>query len=190
MEKTKHFDELDEKVKLIIDEYGKDETIKRDIYLKEFANRSSIYELGMGNVILKKLSIKGQKDNDISALKDLDGIDYFPKLYAYKNGSYLFMEKAKGIDLVEVIESGVDKATLKQIKELLVDAFSQMITRKRKDWDFKLEHIFWSEEDSKLTWVDLGICDVFNYPHKSIEDEIERFIDMVEDRISMYNPNL
>ncbi|AUD12386.1 hypothetical protein CW734_00470 (plasmid) [Planococcus sp. MB-3u-03] len=55
--------------------------------IKTENNRSVIYELAGHNVILKVMLDKGRNDYDIDALIDLEDIDYFPKLYAYKEKS-------------------------------------------------------------------------------------------------------
>jgi len=177
MKTTHHFEKLDDETKEIILKYGEREAIDPYVMqrLDTEMNRSIIYEITGKNIILKKILPKGVNDEDINALIDLDGIEYFPKLYAYKERQYLFMEKAQGISLPDIINSGVTKAELRKIKELLIDAFGKMLDRKRRDWDFKLEHIFWSEENNKLTWIDLGLCDKHPLPYPSKEDELQEF---------------
>ncbi|MGE7857892.1 hypothetical protein ACQKNI_17520 [Bacillus sp. NPDC094064] len=46
---------------------------------------------------------KAARDSDIQALLDLNGIDFFPALYAYEEGAFLIMEKVGGKDISQLI---------------------------------------------------------------------------------------
>lgn len=189
---TKYFDELTEEVKEIIFNYENQKEVKentiRKLYTEE--NRSLIYEVIDANIILKKFLPKGKGDQDINALIDLDGIEHFPKIYAYKECEYLFMERAQGVDLIKFIEEGATEEELSEIKELLMDAFSKMLDRKRKDWDFKLEHIFWCKENKKLTWIDFSICDKHPNPFPSKKRELEEFEEHFKEELLWYGKNV
>lgn len=187
MNTTNYFEELDTETKAIIqncvDGDNSSDKLKR-CFTEE--NRSVIYEIEGKNVILKMFLPKGARDQDIEALTDLAGIKYFPKLYAYSENKYLFMEKAKGVSIDELLESGqITREKLQIIKEQVLDAYHEMLDRKRDDHDFKLEHIFWDEESKLITWIDLGICDkLFDYPSK--EEMVENFREYFEEDLSYY----
>lgn len=181
METTKHFKNLDAHVQNII-KSSEGKQIK-GIHFVEFANRSDIYEITNENIILKVASERARRDSDAEALIDLEGIEYFPRLYAYEEKKYLFMEKAQGINLVDFIQSGCSEDELDEIKTLILDAFGKMLDRERMDNDFKLEHIFWSKENNKLTWIDLGICDKYPLELQNKTNELTEFEQHLDEQI-------
>ncbi|PKG46528.1 MULTISPECIES: hypothetical protein [unclassified Planococcus (in: firmicutes)] len=155
--------------------------------IKTENNRSVIYELAGHNVILKVMLDKGRNDYDIDALIDLEDIDYFPKLYAYKEREYLFMEKARGMSLPEFIESGATDQELKIVLTSLLKALDTMLDRNRIDWDLKLEHFYWDKENEHLTWIDLGLCEKSMPLYPSKEENIINFKNFFENELSYYN---
>ncbi|MGE7111221.1 hypothetical protein [Lysinibacillus sp. NPDC047702] len=181
MNKTVYFEELDSETKIAlstIEDKGLDFNKWKRCNTEE--NRFVIFELEKKDVIFKMIKDKGIRDSDINALIDLAGIKYFPKLYAFREQKYLIMEKAKGVSLHDLlILKQISKEELQIIKEQVLDAYTEMLTRKRDDPDFKLEHIFWDAENQKITWIDLGSCDelVIYFPSKEemIEEFEERF---------------
>ena len=188
MNTTDYFEELDTETKAIIQNCvdGDNSSDRWKRCLTE-GNRSEIFEIEGKDVILKIFLPKGARDQDIEALTDLAGIKYFPKLYAYSKKKYLFMEKAKGVSIHDLLMNGqITHEKLQIIKEQVLDAYQEMLTRKRDDHDFKFEHIFWDEESQLITWIDLGICDklVVYYPSK--EEMIENFCEYFEEKLSYY----
>lgn len=191
METTEHFNKINattkDNIRNIANNNGGGYKLE---FLNPFeCNRAQVFELVGENVIFKKFEPKGKEDSDIAALKDLDGIDYFPKLYAYEDREYLFMEKAEGVNLPTYLASKPPKKEVGLIKEKMVDAFTQMLSRNRRDWDFKLEHFFWSPKNQRLMWIDMSICDVFAQEEKVKQDEIECFANSLENefRFSGFN---
>ena len=188
MKTTQHFEKLSKETRDLIvmaseNRKAQDQAVVQKLNIEE--NRSRIYELIGKNIILKVLLPKGTRDEDINALIDLDGIEYFPKLYAYEEGKYLFMEKAQGVSLPDFIRLAEDNE-LDNIKRLLLDALGKMIDRKRYDWDFKLEHIFWSRENKKLTWIDFSICETYSTPYPSKKEVLEEFEQYFKKELRFY----
>ena len=174
LNKTVYFEELDSETKIAIsniEDKGLDFDKWKRCNTEE--NRSVIFELEEKDIIFKMFK---EKDSDINALIDLAGIKYFPKLYAYREHKYLIMEKAKGVSLHDLlILEKITNEELQLIKEQVLDAYTEMLTRKRDDHDFKLEHIFWDAENQKITWIDLGSCDELSIYFPSKEEMIEEF---------------
>lgn len=180
MKKTKHFNDLEvEFQKQLLNSTVNDHGFLFGSYLGftplSATNRSSVFTVYNDKYILKVLRDNGKNDNDIGALLALDGIKYFPKLFAYKEKEYLLMEKAKGISLPKLIIKGVNDMEIDAIKEQLLDAYSLMIGLGYKDWDFKLEHIFWDRKNERLTWIDLGICEEYKIDIPSKDELIKNF---------------
>ncbi|MFD2443710.1 hypothetical protein ACFSO7_06895 [Bacillus sp. CGMCC 1.16607] len=187
MKKTKHFEKLSKETQEIINKFGvegiPDAAVMRKLHIEE--NRSVLFEIVDKAIILKVFLTKGKRDKDIDALIDLDGIEYFPKLYAYHSGEYLFMEKAQGLPLPEYFKQGASIDDVNKFRDLLLDAFIKMVDRNRRDWDFKLEHVFWSQETKKLTWIDLGCCETYSPLSQIKEKDIEEFSGKFEKRFLM-----
>ena len=188
MNTTNYFEQLDTETKAIIQNCvdGDSSSNRWERCLTE-ENRSEIFEIKGKNVILKMFKPKGVNDQDIEALTDLAGVKYFPKLYAYSKKKYLFMEKAKGVSLHDLlIGKQISNEVLQLIKEQVLDAYAEMLTRKRDDHDFKLEHIFWDEENQKITWIDLGICDELVIYLPSKEGMIKKFEEQFNEELVYY----
>lgn len=185
MKTTTNFNYLSTKAKELINEFGNGipQNLKA---LPSDGNRSLTYELVGEDIILKVLKPKGKRDSDIQALLDLDGIEYFPKLYAYQEGKFLFMEKAQGTCIPELIKAGITDTELKCVKIALLDAQNKMIDRKRVDADLKLEHFFWSQHNQKLTWIDLGINDKFDTLYPSREYYLNNLGDFYSEQLEWY----
>ncbi|WP_139136380.1 hypothetical protein [Oceanobacillus sp. E9] len=120
-------------------------------------NRSIVYELYNFNLIFKQLTDKSRRDSDIGALLDLDGINYFPRLYCYKEEDYLVMDKVSGERLSKLLEhKNISNKDLCLIKCQYLDAVNQALHRNRYDWDMKLDHFYWDKEKKHLMLIDFG----------------------------------
>ncbi|MFC8983860.1 hypothetical protein ACFT6Z_36205, partial [Streptomyces sp. NPDC057131] len=122
-------------------------------------NRSVIFEIIGYNLIVKWMLPKASRDSDIKALLGLEGVRYFPLLYAYKDSTFLIMEKVKGEPLDKLISAGISNEELKLVRDEFKQAVENVTVRNLYDWDFKLEHLFWNREDHSLKWIDLGLFD-------------------------------
>lgn len=143
-------------------------------------NRGIVYEIVGFDLVVKWIQgEKAAKDSDIQALLDLNGVDFFPTLYAYEESAFLVMEKVSGKDIVQLIQQGlITDGELIMVKDQYRDAVSIGIQKKRYDWDFKLEHLFWDQKAKKLKIIDLGLWDVFNSSSDSkryIADSLSNF---------------
>ena len=175
MQVTKYFHGLPKESQNIIYSYGNERILGESIkIIQNNIKRSIIFDLNGKDIILKKLLSKGKGDNDIHALLDLNDSPYFPTIFAYKTRDFLFIEKAKGRPLPEILKKGICLTELKIILGHLVKAKRAMMDVNRYDYDFKLEHIFWDKENKKVTWIDLGIC--MKTPKKYSEEEKEKRI--------------
>ena len=153
-------------------------------------NRSTVYEIYNGKYILKQLVGNGKRDSDINALLDLEGIEYFPKLYAYKEFEYLIMEKVEGACLRDLLETkNITETELLTISKKLEDATRIALEKKRFDDDFKIEHLYWDKENQNLRLIDLGLYDQITY-YPSFEDMIANRVDYFKDELIMYGFNL
>ncbi|MGE8037907.1 hypothetical protein [Lysinibacillus sp. NPDC093692] len=188
MNKTVYFEELDSETKMALlatVDKGLDYDKWKKCNTEE--NRSVIFELEEKDIIFKVLKEKGVRDVDINALIDLSGIKYFPKLYAYSERKYLFMEKAKGVSLHDLLlRKQISNEELQLIKDQVLDAYTEMLNRKRDEHDFKLEHIFWDTENQKLTWIDLGFCEELVIYLPSKEKMIEKFEEQFKEELIYY----
>lgn len=177
MIKTNHYETLPSEVKEILADninFTYLSTNGAFIRLKTKENRSVIFEIKGYDIIIKWLLPKGQRDADIDALLDLDGIGYFPKLYAYQQMTYLIMEKAMGesVDLL-IEEDRISDEELRYIREEYTNSVIKSKERKRFDWDFKLEHLLWDKKKNELKIVDLGLYDPYLLSDNSFVEELE-----------------
>ncbi|WP_099301765.1 hypothetical protein [Bacillus sp. Marseille-P3800] len=185
MELTKHFYTLtlETQEKLASLTKGSLEHFER---LNTEENRSVIFKVNGEPLILKKFTSKGRRDSDIGALLDLDGIKYFPKMYCYELLNYLVMDEVMGENLEELLRNkAINDNEMVLIREQYKEAVELAIDKGRYDWDFKLEHLIWDQEKSRLQLIDLGIYD----PHvvrsnesreRDINDALEHFEEEVE----------
>lgn len=128
--------------------------------LETAENRSIIFEINNSNLIVKFFKDKGKRDFDIEALLDLDGIKYFPTIFAYEKHEYVIMERALGKRLDEVLINRPDENVILMIKERFKEATELALQKNRYDWDFKLEHLYWDENSQELKLIDLGLFDM------------------------------
>ncbi|MCU5063567.1 hypothetical protein OB986_20305 [Bacillus cereus] len=183
MKTTHHFNDLPEEIKTLL-------TNSMNLYELEInpafrklslqGNRGIVFEIVGFDLVIKWVQGKsGAKDSDIKALLDLDGVFYFPKLYAYEERNFLVMEKVKGQDIVQLVQKNlITDDELRMVKVHYKDAVSIGIQKKRYDWDIKLEHLYWDHKAKKLKIIDLGFWDEFNLPSNStnfINQSIEAF---------------
>ncbi|MFB5269354.1 hypothetical protein ACE41H_21580 [Paenibacillus enshidis] len=151
------------------------------------ANRAWLFEIAEYDLVFKRFTPKGKRDYDIDALKDLQGIAYFPVLYAYEEQEFLIMQKVPGQDIESLMENGMlSEEELEKIREQYKKAMRLAIERKRYDWDMKLEHLFWDKETQRLMLIDFGEYDVFRGTdvNQALEGLLEHFdeeIDMAKE---------
>ncbi|MER1958816.1 MAG: hypothetical protein ABS942_15645 [Solibacillus sp.] len=156
---TENFKKLSVEAQNSIKSYTEKSVMDETWYkLQTEQNRSLIFCSDKHNLVLKVMIGKGKSDKDIESLTALSESDYFPNLYAFEEREFLIMDKALGKDLSD-IKWVISEDELEKVKLNLYNALSDMLDVNRYDWDFKEEHIFWDIENSKLTWIDLGICD-------------------------------
>lgn len=186
MKTTGYFSELTEDEQYKITSWGNQNMAGTLTQIPANNNRSMVYEIDESNIILKYFTPKGKNDSDIEALLNLKDSKYFPKLYAYKEREYLFMEKARGLDIPTHISNGISNEELKFIREEAIQAFSEMLDCLQEDNDFKLEHIFWCTNEKKLTWIDLGICDSISIMYPSKEEKLRGFYENITEELSHY----
>ncbi|MGF9850374.1 hypothetical protein ABHN09_02085 [Bacillus paramobilis] len=182
MKTTHHFNDLPGEIKTLL-------TNSMDLFeleinpafrkLSSQGNRGIVFEIVGSDLVIKWIQGKnGAKDSDIKALLDLDGVVYFPKLYAYEERSFLVMEKVKGQDIAQLVrENLITDAELRMVKLHYKDAVSIGIQKKRYDWDIKLEHLYWDQKANKLKIIDLGFWDEFNLPSNSTTNSINQSIE-------------
>lgn len=144
---TKFFHKLPKESKNSIYLYNFKRVLNKDVKIIQNSRRRSIvFEDKEQEIILKKLLPDGKGDNDICALLELHDSPYFPKMFAYKKRDYLFIEKAKGKTLLEMLKEGISLEELRKILNQLIKAKKEMMSVNRYDFDFKLEHIYWDKE--------------------------------------------
>lgn len=156
---TKFFHKLPKESKNSIYLYNFKRVLNKDVKIIQNSRRRSIvFEDKENEMILKKLLPEGKGDNDICALLELHDSPYFPKMFAYKKRDYLFIEKAKGKTLLEMLKEGISLEELRKILNQLIKAKKEMMSVNRYDFDFKLEHIYWDKQKEIIKWIDLGVC--------------------------------
>ncbi|MBJ7932238.1 hypothetical protein COL82_22475 [Bacillus toyonensis] len=185
METTKHFNGLPLEVKQLLMDLKTELQLSRNADFKPLTNqgnRSIVFEVLNANLIIKWLTEKGKRDSDIEALLDLDGIDYFPKLYAYQKGTFLVMEKARGKDIDWLLEHKlITDFELDMVRDQFEDAVKLGIQKGRYDWDTKLEHFFWDAETKKLKLIDFSLYDSCSSSTTQgmVKSRLETFDEMV-----------
>jgi len=164
MIKTKKFDNLPLEIQELLENKNINlNTLLSDNMFKKLEsaeNRSIIFEINNSNLIVKYFKDKGKRDCDIEALLDLDGIKYFPTIFAYENHEYVIMERALGKRVDEVLMNRLDENVILMIKERFKEATELALQRNRYDWDFKLEHLYWDANSQELKLIDLGLFEV------------------------------
>lgn len=163
MIKTNNFNTLPLKIKNLLESKTIDlNVLLNDNMFKKLEtaeNRSYIFEIDDSNLIIKYFNDKGKRDSDIEALLELDGIKYFPTIFAYEKNEYVIMERASGEGLDKLLIKPIDKKILFIIKEQVKEATELSLQRNRYDWDFKLEHLYWDKNLQELKVIDLGLFD-------------------------------
>ncbi|MFM9280946.1 protein kinase family protein [Paenibacillus jiagnxiensis] len=148
------------------------------------ANRAWLFEIEGYDLVFKSFTPKGKRDYDIDALKDLQGIAYFPVLYAYEEQEFLIMQKVPGQDIQILMKNGMlSEEELEKIREQYKKAMGLAIERKRYDWDMKLEHLFWDKETQRLMLIDFGEYDVLR--GSDVDIELERLLEHFDEEINI-----
>ncbi|WP_098743237.1 AarF/UbiB family protein [Paenibacillus sp. EZ-K15] len=165
---TDHFNSLDEDIKYYCSKIYSNDISNEEEFLSVLSrinvtnliplrdvNRGFISEIVGHDLVIKKFNDKGKYDSDIIALNSLQNLNCIPRIYCYREKSFLVMEKAKGISLIDIVEYKIE-VDHNQIISSYKNAYLQVLNRGWQDFDLKLEHIYWDITSERIMFIDFG----------------------------------
>ncbi|MCA1032886.1 hypothetical protein LCL95_17895 [Bacillus timonensis] len=161
--------------------------VKAEINELNGGSHGKIYEYQQ-EYIIKKFTEKAKqgKHFDYIPLRDLQGIEGVPILYAYVEKDFLVMEKAKGVQLSYLDEKG------EKLPEIFPQKLYKLLLEMGKkgyffsDFD-ALEDFFWDGTTQTITFIDYGVFAKVNKTFDEVERDIKIYYDNIIETLKMYN---